>query len=654
MGLNTTQKILSSHLVSGDLKAGNSISIRIDQTLTQDATGTMTYLQFEALGLDKIKNELAVSYVDHNTIQVGFENADDHRYLQSVAAKKGVIFSRPGNGICHQVHLERFGIPGKTLLGSDSHTPTGGGLGMLAIGAGGLDVALAMAAVPFSLIAPKVIEIRLKGHLRPFVTAKDVILKVLERFTVKGNVNCVFEYTGEGVSTLSVPERATICNMGAECGVTSSLFPSDEITKKFLEEQGRGECYTPLSADKDATYDGLFEIDLSTLEPLAATPHSPGNIKSISALAGLKVDQVLIGSCTNSSYADMVKVGQILDGHTVSPGLSLGIAPGSREVLLMISKDGTLEKMVRSGARILESACGFCIGNHQSPPTDGVSLRTSNRNFEGRSGTKSGKLYLVSPETAAIAAITGYVTDPLKQDIVKAPKGPEEKHFDCDDSMLIFPPSDSSNITIIRGPNIGAPPSNTPLNDTIDGQVTIKVGDKITTDHIMPAGARLKFRSNIPLYSTFVFEGVDKEFSVRASKRRDEGKANFIVAGYSYGQGSSREHAAICPMYLGVKAVLALSIERIHQANLCNFGILPLTFLSEDDYNFISPDDELRIENAREQVKKALLGELFKVEDVTKSKSILMKLEITSEQAEMILEGGRLNLIKKESANANN
>ena len=654
MGLNTTQKILSSHLVSGDLKAGNSISIRIDQTLTQDATGTMTYLQFEALGLDKIKNELAVSYVDHNTIQVGFENADDHRYLQSVAAKKGVIFSRPGNGICHQVHLERFGIPGKTLLGSDSHTPTGGGLGMLAIGAGGLDVALAMAAVPFSLISPKVIEIRLKGHLRPFVTAKDVILKVLERFTVKGNVNCVFEYTGEGVSTLSVPERATICNMGAECGVTSSLFPSDEITKKFLEEQGRGECYTPLSADKDATYDDLFEIDLSTLEPLAATPHSPGNIKSISALEGLKVDQVLIGSCTNSSYADMVKVGQILDGHTVSPGLSLGIAPGSREVLLMISKDGTLEKMVRSGARILESACGFCIGNHQSPPTDGVSLRTSNRNFEGRSGTKSGKLYLVSPETAAIAAITGYVTDPLKQDIVKAPKGPEEKHFDCDDSMLIFPPADSSNVTIIRGPNIGAPPSNTPLDDTIDGQVTIKVGDKITTDHIMPAGARLKFRSNIPLYSTFVFEGVDKEFSSRASKRRDEGKANFIIAGYSYGQGSSREHAAICPMYLGVKAVLALSIERIHQANLCNFGILPLTFLSEDDYNFISPDDELRIENAREQVKKALRGELFKIEDVTKSKSILMRLEITSEQAEMILEGGRLNLIKKESANANN
>ncbi len=646
MGKNITEKVLGTHLVNGVLKSGSTIEIRIDQTLTQDATGTMAYLQFESLDLDNVKNELAVSYVDHNTVQVGFENADDHKYLKSVAANKGVVFSRPGNGICHQVHLERFGVPGKTLLGSDSHTPTGGGIGMIAMGAGGLDVALAMAGVPFSIVSPKVIEIRLSGALRPFVTAKDVILKVLEHFTVKGNVNTVFEYTGEGVKNLSVPERATICNMGAECGVTCSIFPSDEITREFLIAQGRGDDYSPLSADEDAVYDGLFEIDLSSLEPLAACPHSPGNIKSIKELAGMKVDQVLIGSCTNSSYADMVKVGQILENHHVAEDVSLGIAPGSREVLMMITADGTLEKMVKAGARILESACGFCIGNHQSPSTNGISLRTSNRNFEGRSGTKSGQLYLVSPETAALAAITGVITDPLAQSEVLPPVAPVVEKFLVDDSMFIFPSEEGKRCEIYRGPNIGQPPRNTPLAD-LKGSVAIKVGDKITTDHIMPAGARLKYRSNIPLYSTFVFEGVDASFSQRAAERRDKGCANFIVAGYSYGQGSSREHAAICPMYLGVKAVLALSIERIHQANLCNFGILPLTFLSEEEYQSIDADDELEILNVREQVAASLKGKSVVVRNITKNKDFEMKLEVSPQQADMLLKGGRLNQVKE-------
>ena len=644
MGYSITRKILKEHFMGGSLKAGESLDLRIDQTLTQDATGTMAYLQFEALGLDKVRNELAVSYVDHNTIQVGFENADDHNYLKSVAAKKGVVFSRPGNGICHQVHLERFGVPGKTLLGSDSHTPTGGGIGMLAIGAGGLDVALAMAGVPFTIISPKVIEIRLHGKLRPFVSAKDVILKVLERFTTKGNVNTIFEYTGEGVKTLSVPERATICNMGAECGVTTSLFPSDEVTYSFLKAQHREECFRELSCDSDAEFDGLFEIDLSTLEPLTACPHSPGNIKKVAELAGKKIDQVLIGSCTNSSYQDLVKVGQILDGNHVAENVSLGIAPGSREVLEMISSDGTLSKMVKAGARILESACGFCIGNHFSPCTDGVSLRTNNRNFEGRSGTKSGQVYLVSPETAAISAITGVFTSPLEQNIVSSIENVNAENFYTDDSMLIFPPTDSSDVTIVRGPNIGQPPHNVPLNDIISGKVAIKVGDKITTDHIMPAGARLKYRSNIPLYSTFVFEGVDKDFSARCAARRDSNIANLIVAGYSYGQGSSREHAALCPMYLGVKAVLALSIERIHQANLCNAGIIPLTLMGEDDYNKINSDDDIVIENAIEQIKSS---DLVSVTNKTQGYTFTCKLDVTQTQRDMLLKGGRLNQIKE-------
>jgi aconitate hydratase len=645
MSKTLTEKILASHLEEGTLGRGNPIGIHIDQTLTQDATGTMAYLQFEAMGLERVQNELAVSYVDHNTIQVGFENADDHHYLQTVAAAKGVVFSRPGNGICHQVHLERFGKPGKTLLGSDSHTPTGGGIGMIAIGAGGLDVAVAMAGQPFHLISPKVIEIRLHGKLRPWVSAKDVILTVLEHFGVKGNVNCIFEYTGVGVQTLEVPERSTICNMGAECGVTTSIFPSDEKTRAFLKAQGREDDWIALSADEGAVYDDLFEIDLSALEPKVACPHSPGNIATVASLAGKRVDQVLIGSCTNSSYADMKKVAEILDGHTVAEHVSLGIAPGSREVLLMLSKDGSLAKMIASGARILESACGFCIGNHQSPGTNGVSLRTSNRNFEGRSGTKSGQVYLVSPETAALSAISGQFTDPLSSHGIAFPKVVPPEQFLIDDSMFIFPPEDGSNVEIFRGPNIGDPPKNTPLKEKLDGYVTIKVGDKITTDHIMPAGARLKYRSNIPVYSKFVFEPVDEHFSERCTENQDRGKDNFIVAGASYGQGSSREHAAICPMYLGVKAVIAVSIERIHQNNLCNFGIIPLTFVNEEDYSRFDQNDELVIENIAEQIK----GDTVVLKNKTKSREITLRCDITEGQRAMLIGGGLLNILKEKA-----
>ena len=643
MGKTLTEKILAAHLKEGALKCGNPIGILIDQTLTQDATGTMAYLQFEAMGLKRVQNELAVSYVDHNTIQVGFENADDHHYLETVAAAKGVVFSRPGNGICHQVHLERFGKPGKTLLGSDSHTPTSGGLGMIAIGAGGLDVAVAMAGGPFHLISPKVIEIRLKGKLRPWVSAKDVILTVLEHFGVKGNVNCVFEYTGDGIQHLEVPERATICNMGAECGVTTSIFPSDAKTREFLKAQGREEDWMEIGADSDAVYDGLLEIDLATVEPKMACPHSPGNIAKVASLEGKKVDQVLIGSCTNSSYADMKKVSDILDGHTIADHVSLGIAPGSREVLLMLSQDGSLAKLIQSGARILESACGFCIGNHQSPGTDAISLRTSNRNFEGRSGTKSAQVYLVSPETAALAAIRGVFTDPLSDHGIPYPMVKQPSQFFLDDSLLIFPPDDGSKVKIFRGPNIGDPPKNAPLQAQLQGSVTIKVGDKITTDHIMPAGARLKYRSNIPAYAKYVFEPVDENFSARCMENQKRGKDNFIVAGASYGQGSSREHAAICPMYLGVKAVMAISIERIHQNNLCNFGIIPLTFKEEEDYHKISQDDELVIE----QVDKQIENRLVVVKNKTKGLEITLVCDVTDAQQRMLVSGGLLNVLKE-------
>jgi len=643
MAMTLTEKILRHHLVEGSYEKGKEIGIHIDQTLTQDATGTMAYLEFESLGIDHVKNELAVSYVDHNTIQVGFENADDHAYLQSVAAKKGVIFSRPGNGICHQVHLERFGKPGATLLGSDSHTPTDGGIGAVGIGAGGLDVALAMAGSPFHLITPRVIEIRLSGSLRPWCTAKDVILAVLKHFTVKGNVNTVFEYTGSGVSSLDVPARSTITNMGAECGVTTSLFPSDAMTRAFLKAQGREGDWQELHADEGAVYDALLEIDLSAIEPLAACPHSPGNVKTVKELSGLPVDQVLIGSCTNSSYTDIVKVARILKGKTVSERVSLGIAPGSREVLEMIAEDGTLASLVESGARILESACGFCIGNHQSPASKAVSLRTSNRNFEGRSGTADAQVYLVSPETAALAAIAGKIVNPLDEKGIPYPVVSLPKRYKRDDSMFIFPPKDGSSVIVRRGPNIGEPPTSEPLAESLSGVATIKVGDKITTDHIMPAGNRLKYRSNIPLYSTFVFEHVDRDFATRAAKNRDAKMDNFIIAGASYGQGSSREHAAICPMYLGVKAVIALSIERIHQNNLCNFGIVPLTFVDEADYGKIEQGDKLSIKDVRNGVKE---GKVM-LSDETKGLVIPLSCVTTDAQKKMLLAGGLLNLLRK-------
>ena len=639
MGKTMCYKILSAHLLEGNLKAGETITVKIDQTLTQDATGTMAYLQFEAMGLDKVKNELAVSYVDHNTVQVGFENFDDHEYLRTVANEKGVVFSRAGNGICHQVHLERFALPGKTLIGSDSHTPTAGGVGSFSFGAGGLDVALAMAGVGYTMVAPKVINIVLKGKLRPFVSAKDVILKVLSHYGVNGNVNKVFEYTGEGVKTLSVPERATITNMGAECGVTTSLFPSDEITYSFLKGQGREENWVALEADEDAVYDDRFEIDLSSLEPLAACPHSPGNIKSVESLKGMKINQVLIGSCTNSSYYDLRKVAKILEGKRIPENVSLGIAPGSRAVFEMIASDDTLETLIKAGARILESACGFCIGNHQSPGTDSVSLRTNNRNFEGRSGTKSAQVYLVSPETAAWSAVKGEFSNPLEcESDIESVKYTDS--FIIDDSMFIYPHENVEGIK--RGPNIGEPPSNTALSDSIKGSVWIKVGDKITTDHIMPAGQYLKYRSNIPRYSQVVFNPVDPDFATRAAKLRDEGECGFIVAGSSYGQGSSREHAAICPMYLGVKAVVAVTIERIHQANLCNFGILPLLFKNAEDYESIKYGDKLELSNVYSSLEK---GE-FILKDLTTGKDIPLTLFATDTQKKTLLSGGRLNEIK--------
>jgi aconitate hydratase len=644
MGMNVTQKILSEHRVSGELTPGRELAIRIDQTLTQDATGTMAYLQFEAMGLDRVRNELAVSYVDHNTIQVGFENADDHLYLQSVAAKYGIIYSKPGNGICHQLHLERFGAPGKTLLGSDSHTPTGGGIGMIAIGAGGIDVAVAMGGGAFYLTAPKVVRIQLTGKLRPWVTAKDVILKVLQTFTTKGNVGCIFEYAGPGLKSLTVPERATITNMGAECGVTTSVFPSDDVTRAFLEAQGRGADWRELKADDGATYEKTVTINLSTLEPLAAAPHSPDNIVTVASLAGTRVDQVMIGSCTNSSYQDLKTVVKILDGHKVHSEVSLGVAPGSRQVLGMLADDGGVGILLGAGARLLENACGFCIGNSQSPATDAVSLRTNNRNFEGRTGTKSAKAYLVSPPIAALAAIHGRVVDPLAAADLKYPRVKMPKVFEIDDSMLIRPAADPGTIKIVRGPNIGEPPRNTPLPESLKGVAAIKVGDKITTDHIMPAGARLKYRSNVPAYSKYVFENTDPEFAQRAAALRDAGKHNVIVGGESYGQGSSREHAALCPMYLGVKVVLAKSIERIHSANLVNFGILPLLFENAGDYEKIAQGDEWALEGAREAIKTG--AERLMIRNVSRGVDVPVTATLTARQRDIILAGGLLNYTK--------
>ncbi|MHC4886254.1 MAG: aconitate hydratase [Planctomycetota bacterium] len=638
MGQNIAEKILSAHLVEGDPQPGNPVTIKIDQTLTQDATGTMAYLQFEALGKDRVETELSVSYVDHNTIQDGFENADDHRYLQSVAEKFGVVFSRPGNGICHQVHLERFGVPGKTLLGSDSHTPTGGGIGMIAIGAGGLDVALAMAGKPFAITWPKVIEVRLTGELRPWVAAKDVILHLLSILSTKGNVGCLVEYTGPGVKTLSAPQRATITNMGAELGVTTSVFPSDEITKAFLEAQGRGDVWSELAADADATYDRTIEIDLSQVECLTAGPHSPDNILAIKDLVGQPVNQVCIGSCTNSSYRDLMVVAELLKGKTIHPKTGLVIAPGSRQVMEMIARNGALGDMVAAGARIAESACGFCIGMGMAPNTEAVSLRTSNRNFKGRSGTADANVYLVSPEVATLAALKGEWVNPL--DGGEAfPAVEEPSDFLINDEMLVAPPADGSQVEILRGPNIGDPPNCQRLPDTLAGDVTLKVGDKITTDHIMPAGSRLKYRSNIPAYSEFVFEGVDTTFPARCREKRDAGTANIVVASESYGQGSSREHAAICPMFLGVRAVIAKGIERIHAANLINFGILPLLFEDGADYDGIDQEDRLEIADLHTQVNA---GGAVTVNNVTQGTSFTVTPFLTEKNRPIVLAGGRL------------
>jgi aconitate hydratase len=639
MGMNITEKILSEHLVEGNLKPGNEIAITIDHAITQDATGTMVYLQFESMGLKKIKSELCVSYVDHNTVQVGPENADDHDYLQTAAAKYGAIYSKPGNGICHQLHLERYGAPGKTMLGSDSHTPTGGGLGMIAIGAGGIDVAVAMGGGCFYLTAPKVIKIELKGKLRPWVSAKDLILKVLEKFTTKGNVGCVFEYAGPALQGLSVPERATITNMGAECGVTTSLFPSDDVTKSFLEAQGRGECWQELKADADADYFKTITIDLSEIETMAAKPHSPGNVATINSLLGMKVNQVMVGSCTNSSYRDLKMVAKILEGKKVHPDVELGIAPGSRQVMLMLAKEKLLEVFYLAGARILENACGFCIGNSMSPPSEGISLRTSNRNFEGRSGTKSAQVYLVSPEVATLAALNGRIVDPLTQTDEKCPSVRQPKEFLVDDSMFLAPAGKAAEIEIKRGPSIGSVPENEKLADKLDGVVTIKVGDKVTTDHIMPAGPRLKHRSNVQEYSKYVFEHVDPQFHDRAAEHRDSGIHNVIIAGDSYGQGSSREHAALCPMFLGVKAVVAKSIERIHLANLINFGIVPFSFVNGDDFEKLAEGDRLLIEGLKAAIEgdgKAVL------KNQSKDIDIPVKVDLSERQKKIMLVGGLL------------
>jgi len=640
MGDSAAYKILREHLVEGELVPGNEIGIRIDQTLTQDATGTMAYLQFEAMNIPRVKTEISVSYVDHNTLQMGFENADDHRYLQTMNAQYGIYHSKAGNGICHQVHLERFGRPGATLLGSDSHTPTGGGIGMIAIGAGGLDVAVAMGGGPFYLTAPRMINISLTGKLRPWVSAKDVIHTVLGILTTKGNVGAVVEYTGPGVKTLSVPERATITNMGAELGVTTSLFPSDSVTLGFLKAQGREKNWEEILPDPDATYDRTIDLDLSTVVPMIACPHSPDNIKKISEIKGMAIDQVAIGSCTNSSYKDLMIVASILRGKKVHPAVSLIVAPGSKQVFEMIARNGALADMVASGARIMESACGFCIGAGQAPITGGVSLRTNNRNFEGRSGTDSGKVYLLSPEAAALSALVGALVDPLDVPAGDYPAIKLPKSFLIDDSMII-PPS-SSPVEIFRGPNIGDPPYTDPLGDTISGVIGLKVGDKITTDHIMPAGQRLKYRSNIPAYSRYVYENVDPAFSRRALENKNRGVMTAIVGGQSYGQGSSREHAAICPMYLGVRVIMAKSFERIHSANLINFGIIPLVFKNESDYERINTGDSFTASGLIGQVSKGndVLVEIAGVE-------YLFTLLASERQRKILVDGGLLNFTRK-------
>ena len=640
MGKTIAQKIIEAHLVSGKMAVGEDVGLRIDQTLTQDATGTMAYLEFEAMGVPRVKTQRSVAYVDHNTLQSGFENADDHRYIQTVAKKHGLYFSRPGNGICHQVHLERFGAPGKTLIGSDSHTPTGGGIGMLAFGAGGMDVAVAMGGGEYHINMPSMTKVELTGELSPWVSAKDVILAVLQKLSVKGGVGKIIEYGGEGAKTLTVPERATITNMGAELGATTSIFPSDEITKSFLEAQGRGDQWVELSSDPDAVYDETLTIDLFSLEPLAACPHSPDAVKPVSQLAGMKIDQVCIGSCTNSSYLDMMRVAAVLKGKTVHPDVSLSIACGSKQVSQMLAANGALADIIAAGARVLECACGPCIGMGQSPNSAGVSLRTFNRNFEGRSGTADGQIYLVSPETAAASAIAGVFTDPRGLGGVASIPMPER--FLINDNMIVPPIEEAlmETVEVKRGPNIKPLPIAEPLEESIARKAVLKVGDNITTDHIMPAGAKiLPYRSNVPYLSQFCFGVCDKEFPARC-KREGGG---IVIAGQNYGQGSSREHAALAPLYLGVKAVIAKSYARIHAANLANTGILPLQFQNEADYDAIGQMDELVLPHVQKEIREGLPVTL-----INQTKHVEMKLDavLTPRQRDMVLAGGLLNYTK--------
>ena len=635
MGLTIAQKIIKAHLVEGDMTPGSEVALRIDQTLTQDATGTMAYLEFEAIGIPRVRTKLSVAYIDHNTLQSGFENADDHRYIQSVAKKYGIRFSRPGNGICHQVHLERFGVPGMTLIGSDSHTPTCGGIGMLAMGAGGLDVAVAMGGGAYYITMPKMIKVNLTGKLPPWVSAKDVSLEILRILSVKGGVGYIVEWGGEGIKTLSVPERATITNMGTELGATTSIFPSDEITKAFLEAQGRGDDYVPLASDPDAEYDRVIDIDLSTLKPLLACPHSPDNIKTAEELSDIVVDQVCIGSCTNSSLRDMLRVAAILKGKKIRDSVSLSISPGSRQVLTMLSECGALSDMIEAGARILECACGPCIGMGFSPNSAGVSLRTFNRNFEGRSGTRDGKVYLVSPEVAAASALTGHITDPRTLGDYPEIEMPEK--FRVNDSAVLLPatPEEADGVEVLRGPNIKPFPDENPVTDTIEACLTLKVGDNITTDHIMPAGAKiLPYRSNIPYLSKFCFGVCDENFPERAKEKG----ATIVVGGSNYGQGSSREHAALVPLYLGVRAVVAKSFARIHAANLINAGILPLTFANPEDYDKLEQDDELALVNVFEGMET---GEITLV-DKTKGIEIPLVCAFTERQLAILRAGGLL------------
>jgi len=641
---NLVRKILEGHVRDGSLTIGQPIRVLIDQTLTHDMSGPMAMMEYDALGAKQIATDISVNYVDHNMMQLGFENADDHEFLRTFSAKHGMFFSKPGNGICHQVHLERFSKPGKTLLGADSHTPTCGAVGMMAIGAGGLDVACAMAGIPFRLTYPKVCRVELVGQLQPFVTAKDLILEMLRILSTRGNTDWILEYGGMGVENLTVPQRATICNMGTEIGVITSLFPSDKMTLRFLIRQGRKNDWRALQADKGADYDRWIEIDLTKLEPMIACPHSPDNVKTVRELKGQQVNQVCIGSCTNSSYEDLMRVAALLKGQSVCPTVSAAFAPGSRQVFLNAARKEAIHDIVKAGVRVDEIACGFCIGAAQAPQTDAVSVRTSNRNYEGRSGTRSAKVYLTSPETAAACSLTGQITDPRDLGLVY-PQIDEPDQYEIDDSMILKPATDMEEVKIFRGPNIVKMPPFEALPDLLQGSLTIKVGDNITTDHIMPAGRLAIYRSNIPKYAGYVFNGVDGKFAERCLRNKESGEVNFIMAGESYGQGSAREHAALCPRYLNVRAVLAKSIERIHQANLCNFGILPLLFQDTQDYNAIEEGDKLIIQKLRGVVAK---GKLVIVRNETKKTTIKVELLATEQQREAILAGGLLNLFARQ------